>query len=317
MPSSDRRRETRVLRGIGFIVSATAILICMNTCVKWLSPHVPAIEMIWARSLGHLLFVGAIFAPTHGGWRLVVTRSPRAQVARSLLLLASTSFFFTGIGHVPLADATTVSFTAPFVVAALAGPVLGERVDAGHWVAIALGFCGAVLIIRPAGAGMNPYALLLLGNAVTYAGYQILTRQVAAVDPPETTVVYSVLVGTVVLSLVIPFYWQTPARLSHALVLASLGLFGGLGHYFVARAFLWAPASIVSPFHYVQLLWATVAGYLVFGDLPGARTWTGAAVIIASGLYIAWREVHRPRPPRVPASVGTLAPSSAALHESR
>jgi len=285
--------ETRVLRGIVFIVLATVLFVSMNTGVKLLRPSLPTLELIWARTLGHLVFVFALFGPTHGGWRLLATRKPRTQIARSLLLLTSTSFFFTALGYVPLADATAVSFTAPLVVAALAGPMLAERVGLAHWLAIAAGFVGALIIIRPGAAGANPHLLLVLGSAACYAVYQILTRRVAGFDPPETSVTYSALVGTVVLSAVVPLVWRTPDRLWQWLVLLALGLLGGLGHYCVARALLWAPASIVSPFHYVQLVGAAAMGYLAFGDVPTTGMWLGSAVIVASGLAIAWRERRR------------------------
>jgi drug/metabolite transporter (DMT)-like permease len=282
-----------ILRGILFMIGATVLFVCMNTGVKLLSPHLPTVELIWARSLGHLLFIFAIFAPTHGWWRLFVTRKPAVQVARSLLLISSTSFFFAALGYVPLADATAVTFTAPLIVAALAGPLLAEPVGLGHWLAIGAGFCGALIVSRPAGEGANPYALLVLGSAACYAVYQILTRYVAGFDPPETSVTYSALVGTVLLSSAAPFYWKTPDRLSHWLILSVLGVLGGLGHYCVAHAFLWGPASIISPFHYLQLIWAAAAGYLAFGDVPSTWTWAGASIIIASGFYIAWRGTHR------------------------
>ena len=285
--------ETRVLRGIVFIVLATVLFVSMNTGVKLLRPSLPTLELIWARTLGHLVFVFALFGPTHGGWRLLATRKPRTQIARSLLLLTSTSFFFTALGYVPLADATAVSFTAPLVVAALAGPMLAERVGLAHWLAIAAGFVGALIIIRPGAAGANPHLLLVLGSAACYAVYQILTRRVAGFDPPDTSVTYSALVGTVVLSAVVPLVWRTPDRLWQWLVLLALGLLGGLGHYCVARALLWAPASIVSPFHYVQLVGAAAMGYLAFGDVPTTGMWLGSAVIVASGLAIAWRERRR------------------------
>jgi drug/metabolite transporter (DMT)-like permease len=290
------RPATSVLRGVLFVVLATGLFVVMNTGVKWLSRHLPTIELIWARTLVHFLFVLALFGPRYGGWRLLASRRPALQLGRSVLLLASTSFFFTALGRVPLADATAVSFTSPFIVAALAGPLLGERVRPDRWAAVGVGFVGAVIIIRPTGAGANPWALLVLGSATCYALYQLLTRRVAGADRPETSVAYSALVGAVLLSLLVPLFWRTPARWEHWVVLASLGLFGGLGHYCVARAFLWAPASVVSPFHYVQLIWAALTGYVVFGDVPSAWTWLGAAVIVISGLYIAWREGRGPAP---------------------
>ncbi len=286
-------REPRILRGVFFVVLATALFVIMNTGVKLLRAHLPTVELIWARTLGHTLFIFAIFGPSHGGWRLLITRKPGTQLARSLLLLTSTSFFFTALGFVPLADATAVSFTSPLVVAALAGPMLAERVRFGHWIAIGAGFLGALIVIRPGAAGANPYLLLVIANSCCYAVYQVLTRRMAGFDRPETSVTYSALVGTLVLSAVVPFYWQTPDRLSHWLILLVIGVLGGLGHYFVARALMWGPASVMAPFHYVQLIGAAAMGYLVFADVPSVWTWVGAGVIIASGLYIAWRETQR------------------------
>jgi drug/metabolite transporter (DMT)-like permease len=276
-------------RAIGSIVLATIFFVGMNTGVKVLSPHLPTVELIWVRTLGHLIFVVALFAPTHGGWRLLVTRQPGTQLTRSMLLLASTSLFFTALGFVPITEATAVSFTSPFIVAAVAGRVLHERVGVDHWVAIALGFIGALVVIRPGTEGANPYLALVLGSATCYAGYQVLTRRVASTDAPETSVVYSALLGTLILTAVVPFYWRIPTRPSHWLIVVSLGLLGGLGHYFVARALVCGAASIVAPFHYVQLIWAAVSGYLVFGDVPGGWTWLGAGIIVSSGLYVAWR----------------------------
>ena len=285
-------REPRILRGIFFIVLATAFFVTMNAGVKLLRPHLPTVELIWARTLGHTLFIFAIFGPGHGWWRLLRTRKPGAQLARSLLLLASTSFFFTALGWVPLAEATAVSFTSPLVVAALAGPMLAERVGLGHWLAIAAGLAGALIVIRPGVAGANPSLGLVIASSCCYAVYQILTRRVAGHDRPETSVTYSALVGTLVLSVVVPFFWRTPDRLSHWLILVVIGLLGGLGHYFVAQALRWGPASVIAPFHYVQLVGAAVMGYVAFADVPSVWTWIGAAVIVVSGLYIAWRETR-------------------------
>ena len=273
---------------------ATALFVCMNVEAKLLAGSVPVVQIVWARTLVHTVFVVALFGPRHGWWRLFVTRRPATQLTRSLLLLVSTSLFFTAIGKVPLADATAVSFTSPLLVAALAGPMLGERVDLRHWLAIGAGFAGALIVIRPTGGATNPYLFLVLGNSACYAAYQILTRRVAAFDRPETSVTYSALIGTLVLSVVAPLSFKAPAGLSEWGMLATLGLLGGLGHYLVARGLTLGPASILSPFHYAQLVGAAAMGFLVFGDVPSAWTWVGASIIIASGLYIAWREAMRP-----------------------
>jgi drug/metabolite transporter (DMT)-like permease len=285
--------------GIAYIVAATLLFITMNTSVKWLSAHLHPVEMIWARCTGQLVFVLCAFAPHYGGWRLFATQRPLVQAGRSVAQLASTSMFITAIGKVPLADATSISFSAPLMVAALSGPMLAERVSRVQWLAIAIGFGGALVIIRPTGGGANLWALLILGSALCYATYQILTRRVAGIDPPQTSVLYSALAGGILLSVIVPFFWKTPRGWLQWLLFLSLGIVGGLGHYFVARAFSYGRAAVISPFHYAQLIWASLVGYVVFGHVPGGWTWLGAAVIIGSGLFIAFEEATGPaRPPR-------------------
>ena len=280
-----------MVRGIVQMVAATILFVAMNTIAKVLTAHLPTVEVVWARTTGHLVFVITLLGPRYGG-KLFETKNGRLQMGRSLLQVTSQMMFFTGIGHVELADATTVSFTAPVVVAALAGPLLGERVGPSHWAAIAAGFAGALIVIRP-GGHMNPHLVLILGSSVCYALYQLLTRRVSAFDGPETSVTYSALVGTVLLSILVPFHWSTPTRGEQWVGLIALGILGGLGHYLVARALTLAAASVISPFHYVQLVWAAVVGYLVFGHVPSGFTWLGAAVIIASGLFIAVHQARR------------------------
>jgi drug/metabolite transporter (DMT)-like permease len=275
-----------LVRGILQMIVATVMFVCMNATAKVLTASLPAVEVVWARSAGHFVFMLALLGPRHGWRQLFETNNFRLQIGRSVLQVSSQMLFFTAIGHVQLADATTVSFTAPLIVAALAGPVLAERVGAMHWAAIGAGFLGALIVIRPGGS-MNPYLLLIIGSSVCYALYQLLTRRAAAFDSPRTSVTYSALVGTIVLTLLVPFHWTTPRGPLPWLALAALGVLGGLGHFLVAHAFAAAPASIISPFHYVQLIWAAAVGYLAFGDVPSGFTWLGAAVIIGSGLLIA------------------------------
>jgi drug/metabolite transporter (DMT)-like permease len=278
-------------------VLATVFFVCMNTAAKVLAATLPTVEIVWARSLVHVAAIVAVFAPRHGLRRLFVTQRPGVHLLRSLLFVASTLMFFTALGRVPLADATAVSFTSPLIVAALAGPMLAERVDRRHWLAIAVGFTGALVIIRPTGGSASPFLLLVVGNSACYAVYQILTRKVSPHDRPETSVVYSALLGTLALTLVVPFAFRLPERAWQWALLGSLGLLGAIGHYCVARALTWGPASVVAPFHYVQLVGAAALGYLVFAEVPSPWTWTGAAIIVASGIYLAWTEARRGRSP--------------------
>jgi drug/metabolite transporter (DMT)-like permease len=242
--------------------------------------------------------VAAVFGPRHGR-RLFATQAPGAQLAQSVLLVGSTALNFAAIRYVDLATVTTINFTSPLLVALLAAPLLGERVGARRWAAILVGFAGVLVVLQPGAGAARAAALLSLGTAACYALYQILARRLAATDAPETTIGYSALVGTIVTSVVVPLAWETPRSPLVVVLFASMGLTGGLGHYFVARAYVWAPASVVSPFNYVQLLGAAAAGYLVFGEVPGAGLWLGAALVVASGLAVVYGE-QRARPASAP-----------------
>ncbi|HSE78585.1 MAG TPA: DMT family transporter [Alphaproteobacteria bacterium] len=292
-----RSTTQSVLAGVVMMVCAAALFSVMNALVKLLSAEYSTVQIIWARTLSHLVFVLLLFAPRRRS-RLVRSERLPDQIARSFLLLFSTCCFFTGVKFMPLAQAASITFAAPFFVVALAAMVLGERPGPASWIAIALGFIGVLIIIRP-GAGVFHWAsLLFLASAFFYAIYQLLTRRVARFDAPETSVVYSALVGALVMSLVVPFFWSPPSTLTSGVLLFGLGIFGGLGHYCVARALDFAPASIVSPFHYLQLIGATAMGFMMFAEVPDLWTIAGAAVIIASGLSILWDESKRASRPR-------------------
>jgi len=280
-------------RGILFMCAAAGVMPVMNAMAKHLGQEYSPFEVVWARVLGHLLVVLAVFAPRAGGViALIRTRKPGDQIARSLMQVISMACFFYGIPWIPLADGIAINFSSPFIVAALSVPLLGERVGPRRWLAIAVGFCGVLIIVQPGSSGGMHWlgAVLMTTSAVCYATYQVLTRRVAAVDSPGTTVAWTVLVPTVVFSLVVPFVWQTPGGGATILMFLAIGALGALGHYFVAQAYAAAPAAIVAPFNYAQLLGAAAIGYFAFGDAPVAATWLGAAVIVASGIYIAHRE---------------------------
>jgi drug/metabolite transporter (DMT)-like permease len=273
---------------------AAAAFALLNATAKYLSADYSVAQLLWARTAGHLAFVVAAFGP-HYGRRLFVTQYPASQLVRSLMLVSSTAFNFAALRYIGLATAATINFTSPLIVALLSVPLLGERVGRRRWAAIGVGFLGVLVVLRPGAEAARAAALLSLGTAACYAVYQVLTRRVAASDPPETTAGYSALVGTGLTSVIVPFSWTTPRSASALLLMVSMGLTGGLGHYFVARAYVWAPASVVSPFNYVQLLGAVVTGYLVFGDVPGASLWLGAGLIIGSGLFVLYTERRRAR----------------------
>lgn len=288
------RLDRRVLLGVLLMCTASTIFPVMNGLVQVLSRTYPSEQLIWARVLSHLLIVLAILVPREG-WAVVVPKRPGAQMLRSCLLLGSTTLFFFGVKEVPLAKAACISLMAPFFVTLLAWPMLGERIRPLRLAAVILGFCGVVVVIQPGGAVFQWAALLIVGSALCYAVYQIYTRSVAGQDRPETSVIWSALVGSVVFTLVVPFVWVAPLGLADALLMAALGAMGAAGHYCVARAMTYAQANVLSPFQYWQIIGSVLVGYVVSGLFPEPHVWLGAAIIVAAGVTIALTAARRAR----------------------
>jgi len=282
-----------VLRGILLMCLGVSMFPFMNAAVKLLTAQYPVMQIVWARFAGHLIVMLVVFLPRYG-WRLLATRRPAIQLGRSLLMLLSNLVFVMAIGRVPLATASAIGFTSPLLVTAMSVPLLGEQVGPRRWSAVLVGFAGALLIIRPGSGLANPAVLLLLVSSASYALYQIATRWVAFYDGAATGIVFAALLGSLAMSLVLPFIFVPPRSLFDLALFVSLGLIGGAGHYLITRAFQSGPAAILAPLGYVELIGTSILGYLIFGNFPDRLTWAGAAIIIASGLYIALRE-HRRR----------------------
>ncbi|MBX6426942.1 MAG: DMT family transporter [Variibacter sp.] len=229
------------------------------------------------------------FAPRRGA-RLLVASQPLLQLVRSTLLCISTFIYMTALHYVPLTTAAAISFTGPFIVTALSPALLGERVGGVRWLAVAAGFLGALVVIRPGFGDVNSAAFLVFGSALASALYQILTRKLAAHDRAETSITYIALAGFVLTSIPLPFVWVTPASALHLLLFVGLGVFGGFGHYFLVRAFELAPAPFISPFNYGQLIGAALLSFVVFGQFPDVWVWTGSLIIVGSGLFMLYWE---------------------------
>lgn len=283
----------RVLLGIGLACLTAAIFPFMNSFSKLLGADYSVLQVSWARFFGHVLFVMILFMPRRG-IAMFTTRRPRLQLTRSIIQCLSNLCFVAAIVHQPIADAAAIGMMGPLIVALLAWPMLGERTNLGHAVAIVVGFVGVLIVIRPGTAVFHVSALFLIASSFCYALYQIFTRKVANIDPPETTTFYSSAFGAVGMLVVLPFVWKSPAGLGDFLMFCGLGVLGGLGHYCVVRALAYAPANIISPFQYVQLIGSVIVGYLLFGHFPDAATWAGASVIVGAGLYLGWSQARRP-----------------------
>lgn len=279
-------------RGILWMLATTVFFVSLDATAKYLTRSYPVVEIVWARYLFH-----TIFAIAWAGARLPdAVRRARfgMQFLRGLFLVGTTLLYFLAIRTMPLADATSIMFLSPILVTALSVPLLREQVGPRRWLGVAAGFAGALIIVRP-GAGVIQFAALLaVVAAAINALYQITTRLINRTDRPITTNVYSAAVGTVAASLGLPFAWTMP-DLQGWLLMAFAGLCGAIGHYCMIKAYEAAPAAVVAPIGYAGLIWSTFYGYLLFGDLPDHWTVIGALIIVASGLYILYRERTRKR----------------------
>jgi len=282
----------RVLIGILFVCIAGSLFPVMNAFSKALGSDYSPLQISWARFFGHVVFLLAMFMPRRG-WRMLLTRRPGLQLTRSVIQLSSNVLFTIAIFHQPIADAAAIGMMGPLFVAILAWPMLGERTTPGRVAAVLTGFVGVLIVIRPGGDVFHWSALLLLASSACYALYQIFTRKVANIDPPETTTVWSSLFGAIGMLAVLPFVWITPHSLRDLFFFCGLGVIGGIGHYFVVRALAYAPANVISPFQYFQLIGSVAVGYLWFGHFPDAYTWLGSAIITAAGLYVGWSQARR------------------------
>lgn len=283
--------ETRTdsTAGIAYMVIGVSLIPIMNAVAKSLAAEYPMTQVVWARFLGHLLWMALFFGPVAGA-ALLRTNRPREMLGRSLVFFGSNFLFIAALPHVQLASASAIMFTTPLVVVALSVPLLGERVGPWRSAAVVAGFCGVVVIVRPGTSVFQPEAILILSASVCFALYQIWTRRLARYERPETLIIYTALVGSVVMTLVAPWSARPPEDFADTLRFASIGLLGGAAQYLIIRALQRAPASVVSPLGYSELIAAVALGYLLFGDLPDRYTWLGSTIIIASGLLVVYRQ---------------------------
>jgi drug/metabolite transporter (DMT)-like permease len=277
------------LIGIGLISATFFCFAVLDGGAKWLVASLPVLMVVWLRFLVHAVLTTLLLAPqlVRGALR---PRKPKLQFVRALFLPVMTGLNFWALQYLQLAETGAIQFSVPLIIALLAAPVLGERMDRARWAAIVVGFAGVLIIVRPGTQGFHPALLLSLATAFLYALFNLMTRQLAAHDSPETTQFWSAIGATLA---IMPFAlasWQTPATALQWGVLLLIGASGGLGHYLLALAHRYAPASVLAPFLYQQIVWMMLIGYVVFGDVPDRAVLLGAAIVIASGGYLLTRE---------------------------
>ena len=289
MPANSARQR-RI--GIGLVTLTTLCFALLDTAAKWLVLGLPVLQVVWLRFVTHSLFSLAVFSPSMG-LDLVRWRHPRLQLLRGFMLATMTAMNFWALQYLQLAQTSAMQFSVPILIALLSAWWLGEHLDLRRWLAIAVGFAGVLIIIRPGSQAFHPAILLSLGNAILYALFNLLTRHLASSEHPATMQLASALVSSAVLTPFALWTWQTPHSGWQWLMLALAGLSGGAGHYFAAQAHRFASAAVLGPFLYQQILYMTLGGWLVFGQVPDQAVVLGAGVVVASGLYLLWREFQR------------------------
>jgi drug/metabolite transporter (DMT)-like permease len=280
------------LTGIALVSACFLLFSLLDGTAKWLVASVPVIVVVWLRFLMHAIFASALLIPLRGA-RLFKTNHLRWHAVRALMFVLMTGVNFWALQYLQLAITSSIMFIVPIITALIAAPMLGERIDRGRWAAIVAGFVGVLVIVRPGSADFHPAMLLALANASVYAMFNLMTRHLAAYDPPET-IQYLPAMGAAIL--LAPFAlaaWESPSGWLEWSLACLMGALGGLGHYLLAAAHRYAPATVIAPFLYQQVLYMALFGYLVFGDVPAPAVWIGAAIVIASGLYLFARERAR------------------------
>jgi drug/metabolite transporter (DMT)-like permease len=288
--SSSTAKES--LHGIAYMVLGIASFSAMDAIGKWLVRDHSLFEILAIRSTLVTLFL-LVITPAFGGRSALGSSQPWAHVARSLCGVAAFLFFFASVRYLPLADAVAVAFGGPFIVTGLSVPLLKEHVDGRRWAAIMVGFLGMLLIVQPAGEGFRPAALLVIASSFCYAMMMIMTRWMhqrsGGIEKAFTFVFYTFAIQSVAgwLGFVALGRGMSTSDLGFIVAMGPLALMGHIG---VTLAFQRAPVSVVAPFEYTALVWATMLGFMVFGDFPGTWVWVGVAIIIAAGLYTIERQ---------------------------
>lgn len=286
---TDAEQVRARLTGIGLMCGAVLSFACLDAIAKYLNGYMDTLQVVWARYTGAFILTLFIFNPVSRPGLMRTTR-PVLQLVRSAMLLGSTVTNFLAFRYLQLDQALSILFSTPFMVAILAGPILGEWIGWRRWVAILVGFAGVLLVTRPGVGGVHWAALYSVASAMFYSLYIVATRVLSRSDTSDTTLFYSNFVGAAAMLPVLPFVWTTPDSPFVIFLMVVFGAFGSFGHYLLIVAHRLAPASVLAPFMYTQLVWAVGFGYAVFGDIPNRWTLAGAAVVVASGLYLLHRE---------------------------
>ena len=277
--------------GIALVTLTTLMFASLDTSAKWLVLSLPVLQVVWMRFFSQVLFTAAVFAPTMG-WGMFRVVNLKLQCLRGLILALMTALNFLALQYLQLAETGAIQFSVPILIAVLSSWWLKEKLDVASWIAIWVGFAGVLVIIRPGSHAFHPAIFLSVMNAFLYAGFNMLTRRLAASENPVSTPLFSAAVSAVVLAPFAWSQWQTPEGVLTWVIIGLIGVFAGLGHLSVASAHRYASAAFLGPFLYQQILYMTLGGWLVFGQTPDHAVALGAVIVVASGMFLLWREMR-------------------------
>ncbi|MFZ4471558.1 MAG: DMT family transporter [Limnohabitans sp.] len=277
--------------GIALVTLTTLMFASLDTSAKWLVLSLPVLQVVWMRFFSQVLFTAAVFAPTMG-WGMFRVVNLKLQCLRGLILALMTALNFLALQYLQLAETGAIQFSVPILIAVLSSWWLKEKLDVASWIAIWVGFAGVLVIIRPGSHAFHPAIFLSVMNAFLYAGFNMLTRRLAASENPVSTQLFSAAVSAVVLAPFAWSQWQTPEGVLTWVIIGLIGVFAGLGHLSVASAHRYASAAFLGPFLYQQILYMTLGGWLVFGQTPDHAVALGAVIVVASGMFLLWREMR-------------------------
>ena len=275
------------------MLAAVFFFSCMNALTKHLGAHYPVVQVVFFRCLFALIPILAMIAFS-AGWRALKTQRLKGHVVRSLTGTISIILFVFSLRFLPLAGTSALFFSGPLFVVLFSILFLKEQVGWHRWAAVILGF-GGVLVVLQTGLGATDLtgAMLALGSAVFYAFAMIGVRALGATEASATTAFYFMALSVLMLAPILPFIWQAPVNVTDGLLFIATGFAGGLGQLTMTRAFQCAPASVISPFGYAGLLWATLFGFVIWGEIPAASVFLGGGLIIVAGVYLGYRETRR------------------------
>ena len=263
----------------------------MDGMAKYLSTDLPVLQIVWARYFFTVIII-LPFMSIFFRKQLTWTSKPKLQLFRGLILLLANILFFYSISIISLAKALTLAFVAPLIVTALSPFFLSEVVGYRRWIAVVVGFCGSLVVIRPGLIEFNIATLAALGTGFFYGVYIIVTRKLHSTDTPLLTLLITGVVGSFILSVHMPFTWVAPS-FNQWLFMIGIGLCASLGHFFLILSLKYADASKLAPFSYFEIITNVLIGYYFFGDLPDHWMWIGLGIIVGSGIYISLREQVR------------------------